>query len=191
MSLLNDIQIRERCTNGNKMIFPYVDHQIRLLDDREQISFGESCYGYDIRLGKNFKEIKEDAGVIDIKDKNFSKCFNSRRAEEYIILPPHGFILAESVEYFQLPQDVFGLVSVKSTYARIGLGQAFTTLEPGWKGILTLELSNLINNPIKLYVGEGIMQIIFLRGEKPNKTYDENRKYQDQKGVTIAKINND
>jgi len=80
------------------------------------------------------------------------------------------------------------IVLGKSTYARCGIIVNVTPLEPGWEGNITIEISNSSPLPAKIYPGEGIAQILFFEGDKPNINYaDKKGKYQGQKGVTIAK----
>ena len=62
-----------------------------------------------------------------------------------------------------------------------------TPLEPEWRGKVTIEISNTTPLPAKIYAGEGIAQIVFLRAEaKCESSYSDKRgKYQDQKGLTL------
>ncbi len=62
-----------------------------------------------------------------------------------------------------------------------------TPLEPEWRGKVTIEISNTTPLPAKIYAGEGIAQIVFLRGESVCRTSyaDKRGKYQDQKGLTL------
>jgi len=62
-------------------------------------------------------------------------------------------------------------------------------VEPGFKGCITLELSNVSNVPIKLYPGMRIGQIIFSQASSPSKY--ENKKYRFAIGPEMSKIKND
>lgn len=64
------------------------------------------------------------------------------RIAETIVLPPGGFALASTLERFDMPHYIAGSVKDKSTWARRGLAVQNTWIDPGWKGYLTLELSN-------------------------------------------------
>ena len=103
------------------------------------------------------------------------------------IIPPNSFALARTVEYFRIPRKVLSICLGKSTYARCGIIVNVTPLEPEWEGHVTLEFSNTTPLPAKIYAGEGIAQIVFLRGEKVCQTSygDKRGKYQDQKGLTL------
>ncbi|HEY1859037.1 MAG TPA: dCTP deaminase, partial [Gemmataceae bacterium] len=75
----------------------------------------------------------------------------------------------------------------KSTYARCGIIVNVTPLEPEWRGKITIEISNTTPLPAKIYAGEGIAQILFLRADAVCKTSygDKKGKYQDQSGLTL------
>jgi deoxycytidine triphosphate deaminase len=62
-----------------------------------------------------------------------------------------------------------------------------TPLEPEWRGKVTIEISNTTPLPAKIYSGEGIAQILFLRADAVCKVSygDKKGKYQDQKGLTL------
>src|SRR5262245_7790124 len=62
------------------------------------------------------------------------------RIDQDVIVPPHGFLLASTVERFDMPDDLAGTVRDKSSWARIGLAVQNTFLDPGWPGYVTLEL---------------------------------------------------
>jgi len=68
-------------------------------------------------------------------------------------------------------------------------GKAVWSGNCGWEGKLTVELHNASPNPIRVYVGCGIAQIIFIRGAFPPKAgYDaRGGRYQNQLGVTLPK----
>ncbi len=70
-----------------------------------------------------------------------------------------------------------------------GIVANVTPLEPMWHGHVTLELSNTTPLPAKVYANEGIVQLLFFQGDKPEVTYaDRQGKYQGQKGVTLPKL---
>lgn len=72
------------------------------------------------------------------------------------------FVLASSVEYFNMPDHLMGRVLNKSTWARLGVDASMTTnVEPKWKGFLTIELRYARKRPILIPAGVGIAQVIF------------------------------
>lgn len=70
-----------------------------------------------------------------------------------------------------------------------GLNVNITPLEPGWKGRLTIELTNSTPHYLRVYVREGIAQILFFRGSRPCRTYAEKSGiYQNQTDVTLPRV---
>lgn len=83
------------------------------------------------------------------------------RVAEDLILFSGNFQLASSIEHFDMPNYILGYVKDKSTWARQGLAVQNTVIEPGWKGYLTLELTNHSKKVIEIKAGMPIAQIIF------------------------------
>ena len=108
----------------------------------------------------------------------------------YIDIPPHAFVLAETVEHVTIPRDVLCILVGKSTYARCGLVVNCTPLEPEWYGVITLELSNTTSLPLRVYCNEGIAQGVFhtATGECARSYADKRGKYQNQTGLTSPKV---
>ena len=184
MTIQSDKWIRNMA-KSHEMINPFEENQIR----DNKISYGLSSYGYDARVSNEFKIFTNvNSEVVD--PKNFKQSnFISKKVSECII-PPNSFVLASTVEYFKIPNDIMVICLGKSTYARCGIIVNVTPLEPGWEGYVTLEFSNTTPLPAKIYANEGAAQFIFLKGnEKPEVTYaDRDGKYMKQKGVTLPKI---
>jgi dCTP deaminase len=172
------------------------DHLIRQLikitpfDDGgphpDKVSYGLSSYGYDVRVGRKFK-VFSDVHTLVVDPKAFSERTFVSIEGDHCIIPPNSFALAETVEEIEIPRDVIGICLGKSTYARCGIIVNVTPLEPEWRGRITLEISNTTPLPAKIYAGEGIAQIVFLRADAPcQRSYrDKKGKYQDQKGITL------
>jgi dCTP deaminase len=78
------------------------------------------------------------------------------------LLHPGTLALVPTLEWVSLPDDLMGSVTARSTWAREGLSIATATMiEPGYQGIVTLELANLGEIPIALYPGLELAQISF------------------------------
>lgn len=181
---------------NDELIEKYVtiDPFIKELQTSGKVSYGLSSFGYDIRVGSKFKFAVEPTKnsslrLIDPKKIDVS-CFQTVFATEgYVDLPPHSFALAETVEYFEIPDNVLAICLGKSTYARCGMVVHMTPAEPGWAGKLTLELSNTTPLPLRVYANEGIAQLIFIAGvggERCKVSYaDRQGKYQGQTGLTL------
>jgi len=176
--ILNDKEIREV-----KPVSPFVDKL-----NEEGVSFGLGSFGYDIRIDDEFR-VFTDVHSTEIDPKNFDEDSFVEIRDESCLIPPNSFCLGKSVEKFNMPADLFGLVIGKSTYARCGIIVNMTPIEPGWRGYLTIEISNTTPLPARIYSQEGIAQVNFFRGERPEITYeDRDGKYQDQEGIEEAKV---
>lgn len=109
----------------------------------------------------------------------------------YTILPGEC-VLATTREHVELPGDVVGRVEGKSTWGRKFLLVHTTAgfIDPGFRGQITLELTNLSRVPLSLKVGAPICQISFAFTDRAvSRPYGSpalNSHYQDQKGVTPA-----
>lgn len=83
------------------------------------------------------------------------------RIAQSVCVPFTGFILASSFEHFSIPDNMVAIVYDKSTWARQGLAVQNTVAEPGWRGYLTLELTNHSKQDIYINSGMPIAQVIF------------------------------
>lgn len=201
--ILSDSKIIELAEAG--MIAPFENHLIRTVPRRSAnggmelskvISYGLSSYGYDIRLSPNeFKIFRHIPGTIvdpkQFKSDNLETVkLREDRMGKYFIIPAHSYALGVAIEKLNMPPDVTGICIGKSTYARIGVIANLTPVEAGWKGHLTIELSNSANSDCCVYSNEGIVQILFFQGEKCRTSYENrNGKYQNQKEViTLPKV---
>lgn len=187
MTIKNDAWIRKMARKYN-MISPFVDNQVR---DGGVISYGTSSFGYDMRIGSQFKIFRQTIGKM-IRPKHIDESiFQTFDVSEghTLVLPPNSYALGYSVETFNIPDDILVLVIGKSTYARSGLIVNVTPGEPGWIGQWTIEIANATPLPIEVYPNEGIAQCIFFSGKRPKITYAEKTgKYQNQKMITLPKI---
>lgn len=127
----------------------------------------------DIRLGPDIIVARRATGATSF-DPSDGPAFREalRRRQAYVRrglgdsfhLQPNEFVIARSLEYVQLPDDVRAQALGRSSWGRLGLVVATATLiQPGFKGTITLELTNLGNTPIVLQVGLPIAQLAFTR----------------------------
>jgi dCTP deaminase len=167
------------------MIEPFEDRQVR----EGVVSYGLSSYGYDIRVGDEFKIFTNINNTV-IDPKNFDpRSFVDVKADVCIV-PPNSFALAHTIEYFRIPRDILTICLGKSTYARCGIIVNVTPFEPEWEGTVTLEISNTTPLPAKIYANEGIAQVLFFQGDEPCEVSyaDKKGKYLKQRGVTLPKV---
>ena len=184
MSIKSDTWIT-RMAREHGMIEPFVDTQVRA----GVVSYGVSSYGYDVRVGDEFKVFTNVFNTV-VDPKNFDpRSFVDIKADVCII-PPNSFALASTVEYFRIPRDILTVCLGKSTYARCGIIVNVTPFEPEWEGHVTIEISNTTPLPAKIYANEGIAQVLFFQGDEPCEiSYkDKKGKYQAQSGIVLPRL---
>src|SRR5262245_62292865 len=112
---------------------------------------------------------------------------------EPFILHPGEFVLGSTLERIMLPDDLVARLDGKSSLGRLGLLIHSTAgfIDPGWDGHVTLELSNVANLPITIYVGMKIGQLSFVQmtepAESPYGSASIGSKYQGQSGPTPSR----
>jgi len=167
MTIKSDLWIR-RAASEQQLIEPFEPTLVRNVEGRRIISAGCSSYGYDMRLADDGFRVFSPVHGREIDPKKFDEeslveppVRTTEDGSRYYLMPPHSYALGVSVETFQMPRNVTGVCLGKSTYARAGLLVNTTPLEAGWRGRLVIELGNLANLPIRVYVNEGIGQVLF------------------------------
>lgn len=138
----------------------------------------------DVRLGDNL--LIEDKQTPELQP--FSIAGYTK--EEPFMLQPHEFVLAETLEHFQIPNVVAGQLALKSSRAREGIEHLMAGyVDPGYCGRLTLELQNARSlHPVPLWPGMRIGQIVFHKMSLlPNKDYSVTGRYQGDLKVQASK----
>ncbi len=186
MSVLADRDIRAALQSGRIRIDPYdpgclQPSSVDLHLDREFRVFRNNRYPYiDPRTSQ--PDLTELVAIGD---------------EEPFILHPGEFVLGQTLEWVEIPDDLVARLEGKSSLGRLGLLIHSTAgyVDPGWKGNLTLELSNVANLPIALYFGMKIGQISFFRMtspvERPYGSKELGSKYQGQSTPTESAVHRD
>jgi dCTP deaminase len=196
MSIKSDVWIR-RMAEEQEMITPFLPELVRQVGDHRIISAGASSYGYDMRLADDGFRVFSPVHRYEIDPKRFDEgslieppLRTSDDGSRYYLLPPHSYGLGVTMETFNMPRNVTGIALGKSTYARAGLLVNTTPLEAGWRGRLVVEIANLANLPLRVYVNEGIGQVLFLESDEDCAVSysDRGGKYQGQTGLTYAKL---
>jgi dCTP deaminase len=128
----------------------------------------------DVRLGAVFFKFKFTDDdyldhVIDVRQP-VANMMERVVHEEYIDLPPHGFMIGMTMERVSLSDRVVARVEGKSSLGRIGLTVHSTAgfIDPGNQDLnITLELFNQTHLPIRLYPGMWIAQLAFQDTKSP------------------------
>ena len=113
--------------------------------------------------------------------------YDIRIAEQVTLSWRRRFVLASSIERFDMPNDLIAQVCDKSTWARRGVAMLNTIVEPGWRGHLTLELTYWCWRTLRIAAGSPIAQIVFSRLEAPTEQPYAG-KYQDQRAGPVPAI---
>jgi dCTP deaminase len=139
----------------------------------------------DLRLGRHF--LKIDENTLESLSLDTELPYVQIEKDE-IIIPPHSFLLATTIERVRIPAHVTAFVEGRSSIGRIGLFiQNAGWVDPGFEGNITLELFNANRLPLRLTSGRRICQIVFAFMDKPTRTPYAG-KYQGQRGTVGSRI---
>jgi len=125
----------------------------------------------DLRLGNSFRVFHNHrVAAIDLRDPptNLTEEVAVEEGQVFVIHPGE-FVLGRTQEWVELPDDIVARIEGKSSLGRLGLIVHATAgfVDPGFKGSLTLEITNLTRVPIKLYAGLLIAQLSFMTLDAP------------------------
>lgn len=205
--MLSYQSIVKKIAEGDISIYPY-----------NEANVGPASY--DLTLGRSFVEVRPDMSTVDlpinpellppqfrnlpenlrptqrqIKVRNMDESYPEHRieipADQGIIIPPKGFVLATTEEYIKASPKYALYVEGRSSIGRMGLQvQNAGFVDPGFCGQITLELFNASDVPIALKPGRRICQITIIELDEPTqKPY--NGKYMGQTGAVSSRIEED
>ena len=158
------------------------DHSLKITPlEKEQIQPAS----VDIRLGDIFSVVEDSSqGLITMKDEIYYKVIKSNT---YVLLP-HQFVLATTMEYVELPDNLTAFVEGRSSLGRMGLFiQNAGWVDPGFRGEITLELYNANRCAIELKCGRRVGQLVFAQMDDIALN-PYNGKYQGQVGATGSRV---
>ncbi len=153
----------------------------------------------DLHLDRSFRVFRNNRyAFIDVRapQPDLTELLNVTDDEAFV-LHPGEFVLGQTLEWVELPDDLVARLEGKSSLGRLGLLIHSTAgyVDPGWKGKLTLELSNVAKLPIALYYGMKIGQISFFSMSSPvDRPYGSaglGSKYQGQSEPTASAYHED
>ena len=187
--ILADGDIRRRLDTGELAIEPLADPDLQI-----------QPASVDLRLGREFLEFQRTNIPCIHPD-------SENEVDEYVtetvvdeggefILHPGDFVLGTTVERVDVPDDLIARVEGRSSLGRLAVVIHATAgiVDPGYRGQVTLELSNLGTAPVALSPGMRISQVIFTElknaAELPYGA-ERGSKYQDQHGPQASKIGSD
>ena len=123
--IISDGTIKRYMQEGRLIIDPLEEEQIQPAS-------------VDLRLGNHFLKVDENNVECMSLD---SEIKYVEFTNEEVIIPPHSFLLATTMEYIKVPHDLTAFVEGRSSIGRIGLFiQNAGWVDPGFEGEITLEL---------------------------------------------------
>jgi dCTP deaminase len=181
--ILSDKDIKRYIKTGKIKISPF--------DEKEQLK----TIGVDLRLGSTFKVFKvTHKAYVDLSNEHYEPDTDTVEVPKNgtFVLHPHEFVLGITEENVELPNNLMAHIDGRSSLGRLGIGVHSTAghVDPGWKGRLTLEISNIGKLPISLLPGMRFCSLIFETLSSPvEKGY--RGKYYGQQAPTESRINKD
>lgn len=172
--ILSDSSIEYYCKEFN-LIKPYNEEQL-------------NSASYDIRVGQTYIKMDKKSSSKNKNEIKYFKDLKNKDNELYVY--PREFFLVASFEFFSIPNYLCGEFYLKSSAARAGFEHSHACFcDPGWKGILTMEIKNHTEHTLlKLYPGLRIGQMKFTKLDRVAKNpyyikgnyYNDSRVYGDK-----------
>lgn len=119
----------------------------------------------DLHLSDEFRIFKKWKTAPIAEDVDFKKFTKLIKVKKYKILGPGGFVLGLTKEKITLPENICGLITGRSRFARLGLSIHVTAIfiQPGISNKQVLEIKNVSKIPLILYPGTRICQIVLMK----------------------------
>ena len=170
--ILSDKTINRILKSGKLIITPITNEQIHPAS-------------VDIRIGTTFSIVEDSPSGVITMDEPIS--YKTLETDSYTLLPGQ-FVLATTLEYFELPNNITAFVEGRSSLGRMGLFiQNAGWVDPGFKGEITLELFNANRCAIEIKSGRRIGQLVFAQMDQSTEN-PYTGKYQGQQGATGSMV---
>jgi dCTP deaminase len=153
----------------------------------------------DLRLGNQFIVFRihtaESCDAVNMSEEQVRQIQERQvvRFGERFVLHPQTLVLGSTFEYVKMPSDIEGQVEGRSSWARLGLQVATASpVQPGYCGVVTLELSNVGSGPLVLYPGIRVAQLVLREtSRRVEEPYGGQRKYQCAVGPEFSRLHED
>ena len=177
MTFLSDRDIRRELGNGDLLIEPLREGSIQPAS-------------IDLHLGDEACFMMHVDGAIDTKaplSTPWPRLYC--HPEKGMVIHGGYFYLGTTVERVRIPENMVGRLEGKSSLGRLGITVHATAgyIDPGFDGQITLEITNHLGSPVRLYPGMAISQLslayLNTAAEHPYAG-----KYQGQTGPQLSQI---
>ncbi len=185
--ILSDRDIKKALAEGRIKVTPPPDLAAQL----------GSC-SLDLRLGNEARIFrKSKISHVDLRDpQNAERMMETvtLSEKEPLVLQPHDLVLATTLEWLEIADDLVGRIEGRSSLGRLGVivhGTA-SVFDPGWRGKPVMELGNLGVVPVLLYPGMRVCAFTFEELSSKTETpyhLKKNNKYAGQKKPAASKLN--
>jgi len=136
--------------------------------------------GVDLRAKAIYR--LKNGGYLGVKNRQTPNVdIISNKVGEKIILEPNEFVLVETMEKVNMPNDLLALILPRSSLFRCGVSLHTAVVDPGFIGTLTFGMKNMSDHSFELEIGSKIGQIVFEEVKGNEKLY--NGKYQGGKVI--------
>ena len=152
---------------SDKDIKTKLENKQILIDPMPDLGEALGTVSVDLTLGNEFILYRSSSNsVIDAVDKKIPEGLEERvslKDDDTIIIRPRDFVLGSTFEKIELPKNLAGRLEGKSSLGRLGLVIHSTAgkVDPGFKGNLVLEITNIGTVPIVLHPRMRICQLLF------------------------------
>ncbi len=148
--------------------------------------------GMDFRLADEIAYHRRDLGedfVMDPSNKDMiEKAYEVRKGQERLLIRPKEQVLLSTMEHVGLPDDLVGIVELRSTWARHGLSMPPTIIDAGFNGNITLEVVNNAPYSIGLKPSTRFAHIVFIKASSAVESSYSKGSYSGQVGVRLPKV---
>jgi len=187
--VLSDRDIKTAFQNKRIIISPEPDFSVQL-----------GACSVDLRLGNIFR-VFEHSKVPFIDPRHPAPASSLMKEVvvqdgESFILQPGDFVLATTMESLSLPDDLLARLEGRSSLGRLGIvvHSTASVFEPGWRGVVVMELGNMGRLPVALYPGMRVCALTFEELSSPADIpvhKKKSAKYVGQTGPLASKISED
>ena len=143
--------------------------------------------GIDLRIGDEVAVLLNNPTPLDpdrLRETDLREYYKVTKLDSSFVLQPYMKVLVSTLEYVKMPDDVAGLIELRSTFARLGLSIPPTVIDAGFEGQITLEVHGGAF-PVVLKRGARFAHVVFFRVEGEPVPY--RGRYQGQRGVTLPR----